>query len=251
MLLQITHLKNFVLEIACFNVLSAIEAANAGANRIELCDNATEGGTTPSYGSIKTVLQNVNIPVFPIIRPRGGDFLYTNDEFSAMLHDVQLCKQLGCQGVVLGLLKKDGRVDVERTTELVNAAGAMQVTFHRAFDRAANPLQALEDVICTGCKRILTSGQRPTATEGKDLIKMLVHQAGNRIIIMPGSGIRSNNIAAITMYTGTTELHSSARVLQPSAMEFYVQDFTEDLSVVGVNKTEIIKMKEALNDATH
>lgn len=237
-----------MLEIACFNISSAIAAAKAGADRIELCDNAAEGGTTPSLGTIQIALDKIKVPVFPIIRPRGGDFLYDEWEFETMYYDVDFCRQLGCKGVVLGLLKKDGNIDLERTKELVAIAAPMEVTFHRAFDRATNPLQALEDIIATGCKRLLTSGQKEHATDGLNLIQVLVKQAAGRIIIMPGSGIRSHNITAIAQFTGATELHSSARKMQPSEMNFNVPDFIEDLRKLSVDETEIISMKAALND---
>lgn len=237
----------FTLEIAVFNFSSALLAEKAGANRIELCENAAEGGTTPSYGTLKQVKQTIQIPVFPIIRPRGGDFLFNDDEFEVMKYDVRLCKELGFEGLVTGLLNADGTVDTVRTKILVDIAYPMEVTFHRAFDRAVNPLQALEDVISTGCKRILTSGQVPNAFDNKELIKQLVQQADDRIIIMPGSGVRSNNIAALAEYTGVTELHSSARSSQPSAMQYIQHSMHEDLSAVTVDAEEVRKMKRALS----
>ena len=242
-----TGAGGFLLEIACFDVTSAIKAAGAGADRIELCDNAAEGGTTPSYGILKSIKEAITtIPVFPIIRPRGGDFLYSEEEYKTMLYDVQACKDLGFSGVVLGLLTNMGTVDIKRTEQLVKAAGNMQVTFHRAFDRTANPFNALEAIIYCGCKRILTSGQVPNAYNGKDLIKELTEQAENRIIIMPGSGVRSSNIAELATYTGATELHSSARKMQPSAMLFTKESMKETLDCVSVDEAEIRKMKMAL-----
>ena len=237
-----------LLEIACFNISSAIAAAQAGADRIELCDNPADGGTTPSFGTIQSALVKIAVPVFPIIRPRGGDFLYTDEEYEVMLHDVQLCRQLNCKGVVLGMLLKDGRIDVQRTALLVQAAGPMAVTFHRAFDRAVHPLQALEDVIKAGCTRLLTSGQKGTAIEGKDLIKQLVEQAANRIVVMPGSGVRSYNMAELAQYTGASEFHSSARMPVPSAMQFRVKDFGEEPGNIDVDKIEIKKMKTVFNN---
>lgn len=226
-------------------------AAHAGADRIELCDSPADGGTTPSFGTLKMTLEKISVPVFPIIRPRGGDFLYTNEEYEVMMQDMQLCRQLNCKGIVLGLLQKDGRIDVQRTTQLVQAADPMEVTFHRAFDRAIHPLQALEDIIATGCKRILTSGQKPNALAGKNLIKQLVAQAGNRIIIMPGGGVRSNNIAELADYTGATELHSSARIQLPSAMEFQGTDFREDFENLTVDSMEIKEMKRVFTSKYH
>ncbi len=234
------------LEIAVFNATSAILAASAGADRIELCENAAEGGTTPSYGTLKLVKEKLSIPAFPIIRPRGGDFLFTDEEFEVMMKDVLLVKELGYDGLVTGFLNIDGSVDIEKTKRVVDMAYPLEVTFHRAFDRAINPLQALEDIITCGCSRILTSGQVPNAFDAKKLIKQLVEQADDRIIIMPGSGVRSNNIAALAQYTGVTELHSSARMLKPSAMHYIKQSMQEDLSSVSVDLDEVIGMKEAL-----
>ncbi|HXL58870.1 MAG TPA: copper homeostasis protein CutC, partial [Chitinophagaceae bacterium] len=220
---------SFTLEIAVFNIQSAIMAAEAGADRIELCENPTDGGTTSSFGTLKMVREKVNIPVFPIIRPRGGDFLYNDEEFEVMNKDILLIRQLGFEGIVIGLLKKDGTVDIKRTTKLVELAYPMEVTFHRAFDRAAEPLQALEDIIRCGCQRILTSGQMPNATDGKELIKQLIQQADERIIIMPGSGVRSNNITELVAYTGAEELHSSARKIAASEMQFIQNNMQEKL----------------------
>ncbi len=232
-----------ILEIAVFNVASAIAASNAGANRLELCENPFDGGTTPSYGTLQTVREKVSIPVFPIIRPRGGDFLFSEDEFAVMKKDIELCKQLGFEGVVIGLLLEDGNIDEERTKILVKLASPMEVTFHRAFDRAAEPLQAMETIISCGCKRILTSGQVPNAMDGKELIKHLIQKADNRIIIMPGSGVRTNNIKELAQYTGATELHSSARKLLSSQMDFTQLSMKEKLENINVDVVEIQKMK--------
>jgi len=236
-----------MLEIAVFNIESALLAASAGADRLELCENPSEGGTTPSYGTLKIVREKVNIPVFPIIRPRGGDFLFSDDEFSVMKKDVELCKQLGFEGVVIGLLHADGTVDAERTKILVDTAYPMEVTFHRAFDRATDPLAAMETLIECGCNRILTSGQVPNAWDGKELIKQLTEHANDRIIIMPGSGVRSNNIQELAAFTGAVELHSSARKLIASGMSFTKQSMHEELKTVSVDVEEIQKMKSLLS----
>uniref|UniRef100_UPI0038D1B5C6 copper homeostasis protein CutC n=1 Tax=Hafnia paralvei TaxID=546367 RepID=UPI0038D1B5C6 len=155
-------------EIAVFNVHAALLATGAGAHRLELCENPFDGGTTPSYGTLKTVREKISIPVFPIIRPRGGDFLFNDTEYEVICKDVQLCKELGFEGVVTGMLSANGNIDRERTRRLVDLAYPLEVTFHRAFDRAANPMQALEDVIACGCSRILTSGQVPNAWDGRE-----------------------------------------------------------------------------------
>ena len=236
----------YTLEIAAFNLQSALAAAAAGADRIEICDNMEEGGTTPSYGTIKLLKQQLSIPVFAMLRVRGGDFCYTAQEFEAMKLDLGLLKQLGCDGIVLGFLLANGQVDKERTSAFVEYAYPMEVTFHRAFDRAAEPKKALEDIIDCGCQRVLTSGQMPEAGDGLPLLTQLVEQAANRIIILPGCGIRANNIAHIAKTTGATELHSSARMLQQTTMQFINPNMQEQLQHPGVDVAEIAVMKQAL-----
>jgi copper homeostasis protein len=209
-----------LLEIAVFNYSSALLAANAGADRLELCDNYFEGGTTASYGVLKKVREKISIPVFPIIRPRGSNFFYTDDEFNIIKKDIQLCKELGYDGIVTGILTDEGNIDTARLSTLIELAYPMEVTFHRAFDRCKNPLQALQEIIQCSCQRILTSGQMPTAIEGKELISALIQQADERIIIMPGSGVRSNNIIELKNETNATEFHSSAKKINTSSIEF-------------------------------
>lgn len=235
-----------MLEIAVFNIESAIAAEAAGADRLELCENPSEGGTTPSYGTLKTIKEKISIPVFPIIRPRGGDFLFSQSEFAVMQKDIELCKQLQFEAVVIGLLNADGTVDAERTRTLVELAYPMEVTFHRAFDRSLDPLIAMETIIGCGCQRILTSGQVPHAWDGRELIKQLVHLAEDRIIIMPGSGVRNNNIKELAAFTGATELHSSARKNRPSVMQFNRTGMMEQLENIWVDTDEIRNMKNRL-----
>ncbi|SHK79703.1 copper homeostasis protein [Chitinophaga jiangningensis] len=206
------------LEICAGSVTSCIAAEKGGASRIELCDNLLEGGTTPSYGTIALAREKVKIDLYPIIRPRGGDFLYSDIEFDTMKQDVILCKQLGCNGVVIGILTADGKVDKTRCKELVDLAWPMGVTFHRAFDMTDNPFEALEDIISIGCERILTSGCRNTAMEGAELLKELVERADDRIAIMAGSGVRSTNIDTLVKTTGVTEFHTSAKAYTESKM---------------------------------
>ena len=234
------------LEIAVFSVEAALAAIDAGADRIEFCENPKEGGTTPSFGSLSALISLTTKPVFPIIRPRGGDFLYTNNEFNAMRSDVLMARKLDYPGIVIGLLNADGSIDTERTKRLVDLASPMEVTFHRAFDRCKDPFKALEDIISTGCKRILTSGQVPNAADAIPLLKKLVEQAGDRIIIMPGSGVRSNNIKEIMQATGATEMHSSARKMLPTQMLYFKATMQEELLSTGVDKDEIKKMLEQL-----
>lgn len=202
----------FKLEVIAFTIEGCIIAQNAGAHRIELCDNPGEGGTTASYGFIKAARERLRIELFPIIRPRGGDFFYSDDEFKIMKRDVKVCKDSGCEGVVTGILTRDGKVDKERCSELISYAYPLGVTFHRAFDRTVNPFEALEDIIEIGCERILTSGKKANALEGADMIKQLIEKADDRIIIMPGAGVKSDNILDIAKTTTAVEFHSSARI---------------------------------------
>jgi copper homeostasis protein len=235
-----------LLEIAVFNIQSALMAAAAGADRLELCDSPADGGTTASYGTLKLIREKINIPVFPIIRPHGGDFCYTDEEYSVIKKDLLLCKELGFEGAVVGILKRDGSINMAQTKALVEIAYPMEITFHRAFDRARAPLEALEDIISCGCSRILTSGQVPNAFDGKELIKTLVTQAADRIIIMPGSGVRSNNIKSLATFTGATELHSSARKSNKGTMEFIQEGMKESIENVVVDEHEIQLMKKEI-----
>lgn len=234
------------LEICCYNIQSSFIAAQAGAHRIELCASPGEGGVTPSYATIKAATEKTNIDVYPIIRPRGGDFLYNDDEFEMMQRDMLFCKSLGCAGVATGILLADGTVDKKRMNRLVTLAYPMGVTFHRAFDRAVNPFEALQAIIDTGCERILTSGQKPTATEGADLLEQLVKQAAQDIIIMPGSGVRTSNIAALAQKTGAVEFHSSASMKAKSSMQYINQQMNESLDVDMAGKDEIEQMIKIL-----
>jgi copper homeostasis protein len=188
---------------------------------VELCAAIPEGGTTPSYGEIRTAqaLTSV-IDINVIIRPRGGDFLYTPAEIQSMLYDIEMARQLDVHGVVFGCLTREGDVDVKLLHRLVAAAGPLSVTFHRAFDVCRDPFTALEQIIDAGCDRILTSGQQPDAVKGIPLIAELVKRAGDRIIIMPGCGVREDNIARIEAETGAREFHTSARSVLHSAMEY-------------------------------
>ena len=216
---------NFIIEIATADFITTKHAVEGGADRIELCAALTEGGTTPSYGMIRQCRENFDVPLFPIIRPRGGDFLYEEEEFEIMMNDVRTCKELGCNGVVVGLLQEDGGVDLKRTAKLINLAYPLEVTFHRAFDRCSDPFQAMEQLINIGCQRILTSGQQPTAPEGIKLISELVKLADERIIIMPGSGVRKENIRLLAEQSGAVEFHSSLRSTLRSKMDFIHPSF--------------------------
>lgn len=239
-------MMSYKLEICCFNLSSAIVAQQAGAHRVELCASPEEGGTTPGAGVIAIAREKLEIELYPIIRPRGGDFLFTDAEFAVMLKEVAFCKQAGCDGIVIGMLNADGTVDKKRCGRLVEAAYPLGVTFHRAFDWAVNPFEAMEDIIGIGCERILTSGQRPTALEGAMMINELVRQADERILIMPGSGIRTANIGELVKRTDASEFHTSARSRTPSAMEFVNTAMKEEQSVVMADQKEIELILERL-----
>ena len=234
------------MEVIGFTIEGCLAAQAAGAHRIELCDNPAEGGTTPSYGFIRAARENLGIALFPIIRPRGGDFLYSDNEFEIMKTDVQLCKEIGCEGVVIGILLADGTVDKKRCRQLIDIASPLSVTFHRAFDRTVDPFKAMEDIISIGCDRILTSGQQPTVKEGMQLLHDLVKQANNRIIIMPGSGVRADNIVALANKTSAVEFHTSARITADSKMEFINENMNEQLTSVATDGNEIKNIIELL-----
>jgi copper homeostasis protein len=247
--LSITNYRptmNYKLEVIAFNIESCIAIENCGAHRIELCDNPADGGTTASYGFIQAAREKTSIELYPIIRPRGGDFFYSDDEFEIMKADIKLCKDLGCDGVVIGILNKDGSIDKKRCSQLVALAYPMGVTFHRAFDRVNDAAQALEDVIEIGCERILTSGLQPTALDGMDTIVSLIKQADERIIIMPGSGVRSSNIVQIAESCAATEFHTSARMLIESKMEFNSPSMKENLKSVSVDEEELMRTLQTL-----
>lgn len=239
----------YTIEIATNDYTTVAAAVRGGADRIELCSALSEGGLTPSFGLIKKCKQDFSVPIFPIIRPRSGDFLYTEEEFRIMLDDVLLCKDLGCEGVVIGFLLEDGSVDTVRLEKAVAAAYPMEVSFHRAFDRCVDPFKALEDIIDAGCQRILTSGQELVAPDGADLIRRLVEAADGRIIIMPGSGVRKENIKSLAQQTGAVEFHSSLRSTVKSRMQFQHPSFVptaDDFVLPAIQETEVAALKEAL-----
>ncbi len=241
--------QKYIIEIATSDFSTTRSAVDGGADRIELCANLAEGGTTPSFGTIKQCREAFTVSLFPIIRPRGGDFLYTDEEFQIMLHDVKLSKQLGCDGVVIGLLNNDGTIDIKRTSLLVEAAYPMGITFHRAFDRCKDPFEALEQLMEMGCERILTSGQQPAAPEGVELIAELNTLAADRIIVMPGSGVRKENIKMLAERTGCKEFHSSLRGKEQSKMEFVhpaFKDSGESYLNNSIDSGEVRALRSAL-----
>jgi len=248
---------NYIIEIATSDFLTTRSAVEGGADRIELCANLAEGGTTPSYAHIKKCREAFDVVLFPIIRPRGGDFLYTKDEFEIMKNDIKLCKELGCEGIVIGLLNMDGTIDMTRTAELIELAYPLEVTFHRAFDRCKDPLIAMEELIEIGCQRILTSGQQLSVgsqqstvnNQAVELITEINRLADDRIIIMPGSGVRKENIKMIADKTGCIEFHSSLRGKIKSPMQFVHPAFAnseESYSNNEISPDEVRALRKAL-----
>lgn len=209
-----------VIEVCVNSVESAIQSQEGGADRVELCDNLFEGGTTPSAGSIALARERLEIKLHVIIRPRGGDFLYSDLEFAIMRRDIVVAKELGADGVVIGLLTAEGEIDVPRTRELTELARPMSVTFHRAFDVARSPFEAMETLIDVGIDRILTSGQEESVSEGAELIAKLIAEAGDRIVIMPGGGFSERNVARIVARTGAREIHVTGFTEVESRMRY-------------------------------
>lgn len=211
---------SYLVEICVDSLESASNAQEAGAARVELCTALSVGGLTPSLGLLTAVRSNTDIQVNVIIRPRGGDFLYSDSEFSIMRRDVEIAGEAGADGIVTGILLSDGSIDIDRTALLAEYASPMSLTFHRAFDMCRDPDKGLDDIIFTGAKRILTSGQARKAVEGVPLIRRLVNAAGDRIVIMPGSGIDEYNIAVLANSTGAREFHLSGRHSTDSKMTY-------------------------------
>ncbi|MCL1933717.1 MAG: copper homeostasis protein CutC [Candidatus Azobacteroides sp.] len=234
-----------ILEVCVDSVCNALTAQSAGAHRIEFCADLPEGGTTPSPAQIEIAQKQLHIQLYVIIRPRGGDFLYNETEFEIMKSDIHFCGKTGCDGVVIGMLHPDGTVDKERNDELIQIAHryAMGVTFHRAFDRCADLFQAMETIIELGCERILTSGGYDTAIEGAEVIRKLIEKAGERIIIMPGSGITPENADDLIQKTGANELHGTFRSRFPSRMQYRNEKLSRPDEEYGLLLTDTEKIK--------
>lgn len=221
-----------LIEICVEGLDGFLAAQGGGADRVELCASLIEGGLTPSIGTILEVKARARIPFHVIIRPRGGDFLYTETEFASMLADVKALRELGVPGIVIGCLTADGAIDEDRTAQLVREAGPMKVTCHRAFDMTRDAEEALEALIRCGVHRVLTSGQRPNAIAGLAILKRAVEQAGDRIVIMGCGDLDEANIAEVRRATGMVELHFAALRQEPSGMTFRNSD-------VGMGGTEL------------
>jgi copper homeostasis protein len=206
-----------LIEVCVDSIESALHAQAGGADRVELCDNLLEGGTTPSAGAIAVARERLSIGLHVIIRPRGGDFCYSDAEMESMRRDVDVARQMGANGVVIGLLEPDGSIDVPRTRELLERARPLSVTFHRAFDVARDPERALEQLVGMGIDRLLTTGQEPTILEGLELVAALALRAGGRLIVMPG-GVSERNVARVVRATGAAEVHVTGTRAVESAM---------------------------------
>lgn len=238
------------LEVCASSIESVLQAKEGGAYRVELCDNLSEGGTTPPLSWIEFSIEQADIQIFTLIRPRSGDFLYTDYEFNTMKKDIILCGEAGCHGVVLGILTREGQVDKKRCSELISLARSyqMSVTFHRAIDRAKDIFEAMEDVIDLGCDRILTSGGMSNTMMGKDVLKEMIIRAKDRIIIMPGAGINENNIAELVQYTGAKEFHGSFRTEQASKMLYKNEVFKDDYTTTVSSSDKIREVLRRVNE---
>lgn len=220
-------MSDALLEVAANSVASACAAQEGGAGRVELCSALELGGLTPSHATIALARDRLRIPLYALIRPRAGDFLYDDLDIETMRRDIETCAALGCDGVVLGVLDADGQVDMTRCRALIGAAGRMGITFHRAFDLGSDPHRALEDIVALGCERVLTSGGQPGALEGAGLISELVAQSAGRLSVMPGAGVHAGNIAALAAATGAHEFHASAKRQLPSGMRYQPSGFAD------------------------
>lgn len=230
-----------LLEIAANSFQSCIAAQEGGADRIELFENLGEGGCTPSYGMLALVKEKIQLPVYVMIRPRGGDFLCSNDEFEIMHRDVAMCKQLGFPGVVFGILDAQGAVDIARCKDLLAACGDMKVTFHRAFDRSKDLHESTRHLIDLGFERVLTSGGEPNVAMGKEVIKKLQQEYGKDIIIMPGCGVTAANARAIVDHCAVQEIHATAKAKVTSGMAYSKPHFTDEWHESNVQEISAIK----------
>jgi copper homeostasis protein len=238
-----------IFEVCAFNIQCAIIADKAGAARVELCDNPVEGGTTPSYGAIKQTREAISILLYPIIRPRAGNYFYDDYEFAIMKNDIAICKELGCNGISVGVQTINGKIDTERLKQIVDLAYPMGVTCNRAFDVAPDPCEALEDLVSIGCERVLTSGLKSAASDAAELLQQLVQQAAGRIVVMPGAGINSGNIAKLMSETGAREFHGSARKIQGNRVTFSNPAVLDFGNVYVTDEAEVRKIVQILDAA--
>lgn len=242
------------VEVCANTIESAIAAERGGADRIELCDNIAEGGTTPSYGMISFVKKHLSLDIHVLIRPRGSDFIYCSEEIEIIKNDIAECIKLGVDGVVFGMLTPEGKIDKYICQQLVKLAYPMKTTFHRAFDLTDNPLQCLDDVISCGFDYLLTSGIKPKAIEGKELLKQLVTKSKGKIHIMPGGGINDENILEIANFTGAKNFHISVRRKIESKMKMRNESINignsgiSDYERMITDENVVRKIKKILNN---
>ena len=235
-----------VLEVCAFNIQSCIIAERAGAVRVELCDNPLEGGTTPSYGTIRQVRERIAIQLYPILRPRSGNYFYDEEELAILQKDIAICKELGCDGISVGVATIDATIDTERLKRIVEWAYPMRVTCNRAFDGTPDPFEALEALVACGCERVLTSGQKSAAPHAGAVLQELVAQAGNRIIVMPGAGINSSNIKQLREACNAVEFHASARKVQPNPLTYINTQISDYGNVYVADEAEVRSMVSIL-----
>lgn len=235
-----------ILEVCSFNIQSSIIAEKAGAMRVELCDNPVEGGTTPSYGAIRQTRKHISIKLYPIIRPRAGNYLYDELEFNIIADDIQACKEIGCDGISVGVQLADGRIDMERLKKITEWAYPMGVTCNRAFDATPDPFKALEDIIACGCERVLTSGQKTAAPDAGELLGQLIEQADGRIIIMPGAGVDHPTLQNLHGCPAPVEFHSSARKTIANSMTFANPEISDFGNVYMADEDELRAMVDAI-----
>lgn len=247
--------KDIKIEVCVDSVESAMIAQQAGAHRIELCNNLIEGGTTPSAAAIEIARKNLNIGLNVIIRPRGGDFLYSETETEIIKKDIQVAKSLGAEGVVFGMLTPEGKIDEKICKSLIDIARPMSVTFHRAFDLCIDPYEGMETLISLGVDRILTSGQKNKAEDGLALLSELVKIADNRIIIMPGSGINETNFSKIMNHCKAKEYHVSCRTEIESKMIFRREDVKmgsfPNYNEYTRKQNDLLKLKSIIHAINH
>ena len=236
-----------LLEVCAFTVQSCLIAQRAGAARIELCDNPLEGGTTPSYGTLKRARERVEIRLYPIIRPRSGNYFYDEDELEIIRRDIAACKELGCNGISVGVATIDAEIDTERMKRIVEWASPMAVTCNRAFDGTPDLSKALEDLVLCGCERVLTSGGRSSAPEAGGILARLVRQAGDLICVMPGAGINSSNLARLRRECGAHEFHASARTVAPNPLTYVNTQVSDYGNVYVADEEELRRMVAILS----
>lgn len=239
--------KKAILEVCAFAIQSCIIAERAGAARVELCDNPIEGGTTPSYGSVKQVREKISIDLFPLLRPRSGNYFYDEDEFNIIRDDIKVFKELGCNGISVGISNLNAEIDTQRLKRIVDWAFPMGVTCNRMFDCTPDLFKALEEVIECGCERVLTSGGKSAAPNAGELLAKLVAQAGNRIIIMPGAGVTSGNIVQLKNACGANEFHSSARRVAPNPVTYINAEVSDYGHVYIANEEEVMSMVQEIS----